>query len=72
MDKVLKFDRNGQLLDANFIRAGSGGIDAPTFLTVIVPEPTALFMLLILVVLLAAGMTIPRLRQSACRACLGR
>jgi DNA-binding beta-propeller fold protein YncE len=47
MDKVLKFDRNGQLINANFI-ASSGGIDAPTFLTAIVPEPTAQTLLLVL------------------------
>jgi hypothetical protein len=48
MDKVLKFDRNGQLIDADFIAAGSGRIDGPTFLTVIVPEPSAHIMFLAL------------------------
>ena len=72
MDKVLKFDRSGQLLDANFIRAGSGGIDAPTFLTVIVPEPAALTMSLVLILLLAAGMTIRRLRHFAGSVYVGR
>ena len=42
-DKVLQFDSNGNLVDANFIPAGSGGMDAPTFLTGIssVPEPSS-------------------------------
>jgi len=41
MDKVLQFDSSGNLVNANFISAGSGGIDGPTFLTGItaVPEP---------------------------------
>jgi hypothetical protein len=64
-DNVLKFDRSGQLLAANFIAAGLGGIDAPTFLTGIVPEPSAHAMLLVLsiVLLLAAATTLPRLRE---------
>ena len=74
MDKVLKFDRSGQLLDANFIGTGPGGIDARTFLTVIVPEPTAHTMVLVLsmVLLLAAVIKIPRLRHFACGVYLGR
>jgi DNA-binding beta-propeller fold protein YncE len=52
LDKVVKFDRNGQLIDADFIAARSGGIDGPTFLTAIVPEPHAHLLFL---ALLAAG-----------------
>jgi DNA-binding beta-propeller fold protein YncE len=46
-DKVLQFDSNGILIDADFIPAGSGGLDGPTFLTGIaaVPEPNSAIVL---------------------------
>ncbi len=41
-DRVLKFDDDGMLIDASFIAAGLGGIDAPVFITAVtVPEPSA-------------------------------
>lgn len=38
LDKVLQFDENGKLLDADFIPAGSGGLDAPVFITPVAVE----------------------------------
>ena len=41
-DKVLKFGFDGSLIDANFISSGSGGLDAPVYITVVpVPEVAA-------------------------------
>lgn len=52
MDKVLQFDASGALVDANFITAGSGGMDAPVFITGIttVPEPNFFLPLLLVAV----------------------
>ena len=51
MDKVLQFDSAGALVDANFISAGSGGLDGPVFITGIsaVPEPSFIFPMLAMV-----------------------
>ncbi len=48
-DKVLKFGAQGQLIDANFIPSGLGGLDSPTFVTIVVPEPGSTLLLWTLV-----------------------
>ena len=41
LDKVLQFDDAGNLMDADFLPSGLGGMDGPTFLTIVeVPEPS--------------------------------
>ena len=52
MDKVLQFDAGGTLVNANFIPAGSGGINGPVFITAI-PEPGVLVPCLLMLFLAA-------------------
>ncbi len=39
-DNVLQFDAAGKLINADFISAGSGGLDAPVFITPVLRETT--------------------------------
>lgn len=54
LDKILSFDKNGQLLNANFI-TGSG-INGPTFIAVAIPEPTTCCYLVASAPALACGL----------------